>query len=330
MIVGSEAELEAPESASAIDAQAMDFIIKRDLDNWTPDDRAEFDAWISRSFAHRAAYWRLNSIWSRADRLGALRPSAPETKRADIVLRKSVLLKVAAAVVVLAGAAGAAGHFLPASQTKIYQTSVGGRENIVLADGTRVELNTNTILRADVDGERRSVELVRGEALFHVKHDAEHPFVVTAAQHRITDLGTSFVVREKKDRVEVALLEGRARLESTDTETPTKRVAILTPGDEAVATPQRISVTRKPAAEIQDKLGWQRGVLVFRSSTLAQVAAEYNRYNERKIVIADEIAAARTMSATLPATDPETFARVARNFLGLQVRITKDEIVVSH
>lgn len=327
----SPAYEKAPDSASNIDAQAMDFILKRNLDGWTAEDQAEFDTWLSKSLAHKTAYWRLNSIWSRADRLTALRPLAPQTTPAvPGPNRRTTILKVAAALVLLAGAGGMVSFLLFGPRTQTYATPVGGHKSIELADGSRIELNTDTILRARVDAQHRVVELLRGEALFHIKHDAAHLFTVIAAKHRITDLGTSFVVREKNDHLEVTLLEGRARLETTDAQAPVKRVAVLTPGDEAVATPQMMSVTRKSTAALQDQLGWQRGMLVFHRATLVDVANEYNRYNRRKIVIADDVAAARVMSATLPTNDLGTFARIARNFLGLHVEEKNDEIVISH
>jgi transmembrane sensor len=315
--------------ASDVDAQAMDFILKRNLEDWTGDDQAAFDAWFAQSLAHKTAYWRLNSVWQRADRLGALRPLSAQNERAKIAPRKGNFLKMAAALVLLAGAGAMGSRWFFDSQTQTYATQIGGHKSIVLADGTRIELNTNTVLRTHVDAKNRSVELVRGEALFHVKHDSAHPFTVVAGRHRITDLGTSFVVREKPDRLEVALIEGRARLESTDAQAPVKRLAILTPGDEAVATRENMSITRKARTDIEDELGWRRGVLVFHRATLAEVANEYNRYNHRKIIIADWSAAARTMSATLPTNDPATFARIARNFLGLHVRESRNEIVIS-
>lgn len=325
----SPAYEKAPDSASNIDAHAMDFILKRNIDDWTAEDQAEFDTWLSQSLAHKTAYWRLNSIWSRADRLTALRPLAPQTTLPS-PSRRTTILKVAAAVVLFAGAGGIVSFLLFGPRTQTYATPVGGHKSIELVDGSRIELNTDTVLRARVDAQRRVVELVRGEALFHVKHDAAHPFTVIAAQHRITDLGTSFVVREKNDHLEVTLLEGRARLETTDAQAPVKRVAVLTPGDEAVATPQMMSVTRKSTTALRDQLGWQRGVLVFHRATLMNVANEYNRYNSRKIVIADDVAAARVMSATLPANDLGTFVRIARNFLGLHVEEKNNEIVISH
>jgi transmembrane sensor len=319
----------APGSASDIDAQAMDFILRRNLDNWEAADQSALDAWLSQSLAHKAAYWRLNSMWNRADRLGALRSLPSLSGAPKPAGREGRFLKIAAALVLFASAAVAASNWFSSARTQTYATQIGGHKNIELADGTRIELNTNTVLNVRVDSRARSVNLVRGEALFHVKHDAAHPFVVVAGSHRITDLGTSFVVREKKDRLEVALIEGRAQLESTDTSTPVKRVAVLMPGDEAVATSHQMSVTRKISSDIQDELGWRRGMLVFHRATLAEVANEYNRYNHKKIVIADDVAGARTMSATLPTNDLATFARIARNFLGLHVRESGEQILIS-
>jgi transmembrane sensor len=220
-----------------------------------------------------------------------------------------------------------AAKYVGSSDTRTYATDLGGRETLALSDGSRIELNTNTVLRVAAKGRNRTVWLDKGEAYFEIKHDAAHPFVVFAAGHRITDLGTKFLVRQNSNRIEVALIEGKARLDSSDA--AKAQSAVLTPGEVAVATVDRISVKRKPASALRDELGWQRGILVFRASTLAEVAAEYNRYNARKIVIADDATAARTMSATLPANDLDTFARIARNFLGLHVRETKDEIVIS-
>src|SRR6185312_7252115 len=99
------------------------------------------------------------------------------------------------------------------------------------------------------------------EALFEVKHDARHPFTVIASDHKITDLGTKFVVRQSGSRVEVALIEGRAQFESIGGSTP--RSTELTSGEVAVATGNSMSVTRLPVKQVSDELAWRRGLLVF-------------------------------------------------------------------
>ena len=104
----------------------------------------------------------------------------------------------------------------------------------------------------------------------------------------------------------------------------------LKPGDEAVATARDLTITRKSDKQLESELGWQRGVLVFQRATLVDVAREYNRYNSRKIVIADSKAGARLITATLPTNDVASFARMARNFLGLHVEEREGEIVISH
>jgi transmembrane sensor len=213
---------------------------------------------------------------------------------------------------------------------KTYATAVGGRETIRLADGSTIELNTNTVIRASITSSTRKMELVRGEALFQVKHNASWPFVLSASGHRVVDLGTKFLAREDGARLKVVLIEGRARVETKAASAGKSESAVLVPGDEAVATAQSLSVTHKSDRELDTELGWQRGVLVFEHATLAAVAKEYNRYNARKIVVGDAKAAARVITVTLPTNDVTGFARMARNFLGLHVDERQSEIVITH
>src|SRR5690606_85904 len=100
-----------------------------------------------------------------------------------------------------------------AGGTQGYETQVGGRESVPLPDGSRVELNTDSKLRAAMTGEKREVWLERGEAYFEVKHDRMRPFVVWAGDRRITVLGTKFSVRRAGARVRVAVAVGRVQVD---------------------------------------------------------------------------------------------------------------------
>ena len=167
---------------------------------------------------------------------------------------------------------------------RVYSTDVGGPSLIDLSDGTQMALNTDTALRFRMTNEERTVWLEKGEAWFHVAHDAAHPFTVIVGKHRITDLGTEFLVRSDTGRFEVALVKGRAALSTGGAHS---QIAMLTPGDEVVATPASTSFTRKTPDELADELAWQHGVLKFRHTRLADAVAEFNRYNTTKLVIAD-------------------------------------------
>jgi transmembrane sensor len=317
-----------PEASSGeeIDTRAAEFVLRhRDLEGWSRDDQDVLETWLDESFAHRTAYWRLEATWDRADRLSALKRLSLQRPAPNGKSRIS--WKIAAAAFALAAIVSAALVGTTDERQAVYSTPLGGHSTIALDDGSRVELNTNTELHMRSTKGERLVRLIRGEAFFKIRHDMSRPFVVLAGGARITDLGTQFLVRENAGGIKVAVMEGRARLDS-EAASQRRKILVLLPGDEAVATNNGLSVTRRTIREADDELGWRNGVLVFRHTALADVAAEYNRYNSNKIVIAPSVAST-TISATLPATDVGAFARMAQNFLGLHVAKYGGEIVIS-
>lgn len=322
----------APGPALEIQSRAAEFLVaRRNAKSWSETDEESLNAWLAESMAHRIAFWRLESVWNRADRLNALRPLVRANAEPAAKPRKRIAPFAFAAAVVVGVVAADLSTSLLWNQPRVtsYATPVGGRETIRLADGTTIELNTNTIVRTAFSEKRRTVELVRGEAFFQVRHDEQRPFILRAANHRVIDLGTKFLAREDGTRLKVVLIEGSAKVE-TGTDTNNAKSALLKPGDEAVATADSLHITRKSDKQLESELGWQRGVLVFQRATLVEVAKEYNRYNSRKVVIADAKAGARLITATLPTNDVAGFARMAKNFLGLHVEEREGEIVISH
>ena len=307
--------------------QATEWLIESaETDDWAPEKQRELDAWLAASPAHLLAFWRAEDSWNRAGLIAEFRPFAPRpTPRRGFgwSARIKGVAAIAAAAIVTAGVALFSQG--PASQT--YSTPVGGQKSIVLADGSRIDLNTDTVLTIDKGSSQRSVTLERGEAYFRIKHDAEHPFTVMAAGRRVTDLGTAFTVRNGKARVIVALVEGSARVD--DLSAPKgSRSALLKPGDVAVATAESLSITKAPVGELESALSWRRGLLVFRHTTLAEAAAEFNRYNQQKLVIEDAGTARMELRGTFRANDASAFARMAEAVMGVQVEFRGDDIVL--
>src|SRR6185437_2204115 len=160
--------------------------------------------WLAQSPAHEIAFLRLEEAWGRSERLSALPRSTPER----LPRAAPLLLRIAAALVIAAAIGGFAATQLVHSPERVFSTPVGGHESITFADGSKVELNTNTVLRARMTTEQRIVYLEKGEAFFQIRHDAAHPFVVMVGDRRITDLGTQFVVRREPSRLKVAVVQG--------------------------------------------------------------------------------------------------------------------------
>lgn len=70
-------------------------------------------------------------------------------------------------------------------------------------------------------------------------------------------------------------------------------------------------------------------MIVFDNATLADAAAELNRYNQQKIVIVGSGVGQLTLNATLPANNVGLFVRSARTLFNLQVENRGNEIVIS-
>ena len=317
------------ERANDISREAATWLERREREDWTDADNAALETWLAQSPANRLAFWRVKGAWSQTERLNALRP-ATALKPAAIRARKTrPVLRFAAAAIAVAVIGGyAASNILSGPAYKTYSTGVGVRETITLPDGSQIELNTDTSVRVAEAALHRNVVLDRGEAFFQIKHDAAHPFVVTAENSRVVDLGTKFTVRAETGRVEVALVEGRARIEPLEGNTR-GRIATLAPGDVAVAEKDSLHVRTLPTRDLADDLGWRRGVLIFRRTTLSEAAAQFNRYNTHKLIVPDASVAELQLGGTFQSNNPELFARIARDVLGLRIQNRGSETVIS-
>lgn len=310
--------------AMEIEAEAAAWIRRRNFWAWSDEDQSNLDAWLDAALAHRIAYWRLNAALARTERLAALRPAAEKPAPEKPHRFMPLALRIAA-VALLFAAVGIAGvNYTSSPRERVFSTPVGGHEMVTFADGSRVELNTNTVLRTQMTSDARNIWLEKGEAYFQIKHDSAHPLVVIAGKHEITDLGTKFSVTRAPEKLEVALLEGSVRFGSAN-----GKSRLLKPGDEVTATPHSVSVTRKSEQELESALAWRRGLLVFKYTPLAEAAAQFNRYNEKKLIIADPAVAQLTVYGTIPVNDVDGFIRVARSVLGLHVATNGNNIVIS-
>jgi len=211
---------------------------------------------------------------------------------------------------------------------RVFSTPIGGHEVINFADGSRIELNTDTVLRARMNSEQRLVWLDKGEAFFQVKHDPAHPFVVMMGAHRVTDLGTKFLIHRDAGGLEVALIEGRAWFDRSDKQA-SSQAALLTPGDEVVATARSMSVARRPASEIANELSWRHGVLVFKRTRLADAVAQFNRYNRQKLVVSDPAAASITIDGTFPTDGVRVFTDAIQSVFGLRIDDQGNQVLIS-
>jgi transmembrane sensor len=315
------------EAARDVNTAASQWLERVHAGNWTGDDQAALEAWLSQSHLNRATYWRLEAAWSDASRLTAL-GAARFQKEGAARKTGAGAVKIAASLALIATAGFGAAHYLAKPATETYRTSIGGRELVRFEDGTEIELNTDTVLRTRMTTKERTVWLDRGEAYFHVKHDPAHPFTVLVGKERVTDLGTEFVVQSDAAVTEVAVVKGRVRFDTPDVQSAVK-TAMLSGGDTATASAVSMFIAKKSPAELDDALSWRRGVLVFRHTALGDAVNEFNRYNRVKLAIADPDAAAMPIGGVFRTDNLEDFTRAVHAGLGLNVRDEGGTIVIS-
>lgn len=311
-----------------IDARAVEWFLDRSEGGANQGTEAAFEAWLAESPSHQLAYWRVEAGWDRAGLLAAVRPPRRQQRNEDgRNLRGSWFVRVAA--IALIAAVSASALFVSQRDDAVtYETPIGGHRVVVLADGSRVEMNTATTLKIASGDKGRHIELLQGEAFFKVKHDMRHPFIVDAGGHRLVDLGTEFSVRKTADELKVGLVEGSVRLEKAGTLSD-RQLAVLSPGDVAVAAAGKVTIIKAVSQQVTDDLAWRQGRLVFRHATLADAAAEFARYNRQRLTIPDTRVARLTFSSAFPTDGVEAFVRVAQISLGLHVTRRGDEIVIS-
>ena len=301
--------------------------LAREQHGLTEGERTALDVWLAQSSRHRVAYLRLQSAWDRAGRLAALRtpvhPASPKN-------RALPWLRIPAVAAVLLVLAFAGRTYLMERKPHVvasYSTAIGQTHSYQLADGTRMELNTNTHLRTDIGNAERVVTLNSGEAFFEVSHDALHPFVVQAGKRRITDLGTKFSVFLNGDTVRVLVYEGRVRVETAP------GVAGPTPieadgGHVVIAQGMEALVFARPQSEILKELGWRNGMLTFDQLPLADVAEAFNRYNAKHMQVEGNARLIR-IGGSFKADNVEAFVQLLQQGFGLSVKNKGDKILVS-
>jgi len=317
--------------ADEIELQASLWLAREDR-GLTSLEADALEAWLSIDTAHRVCYLRLKAHWARATRLAE--PFAPRQ-----VMRvpsrawrpATVWRAIAATLLVAVIGTGIWQYGSRASQaaetTTVYATKLGESRKVQLADGTVLELNTNTRLEQKTSATARTIILRQGEAYFDVAKDPKRPFVVIAGNRKISDIGTRFSVRNERDEVMVLIAQGRVRVDTSDVRSERGPVEAGA-GSIVVAKADSTLVTRTTSKDIADRLSWREGMLAFDQVTLASAALEFNRYNKKHIIVVGPARSLRIGGRFRP-NNVDVFTSLIKEGFSLKIEDTGTEIIVS-
>ena len=212
---------------------------------------------------------------------------------------------------------------LKSAPVQTFETRKGQRQTIALADGSSLQLNTDTRITVQLSAHARKLVLDRGEVALKVTHDASRPLTLTAGETQITDLGTEFNVRRDDDGgVAVAVREGEVQFADAGAPATT-----LQRGD--VARHQAGSIGMVVSHDDPDEaFAWQNAHAIYRDQPLAVVARDLNRYFDKPIVVDDQAGKLR-LSAILTLDSEPLVVRRLQDFLPVQAKATDSGIYLS-
>jgi len=165
----------------------------------------------------------------------------------------------------------------PTSDPYWLNTRPGQRQDVVLADGTRIEVSGGSRLQLD----RRNPRLARleaGEATFHVRHDSRDPFTLHSGDLTVRDVGTVFNVAREATRLDVQVAEGAVLFQ------PDREAVKLTPGLALSAREDSGQVALSHVA-VETIGGWRSGQLAFAGEPLAHVADTIKRLYGTNLIL---------------------------------------------
>lgn len=201
-------------------------------------------------------------------------------------------LKYAAVALFIVGLSGSIGYFISNSQkanifgsgfTEIMVPN-GERSNVVLPDGSSVNLNAGSVLKFAPSFISQTREVIlQGEAFFKVKHDNSRPFIVKTDNLKIQVLGTNFNVSNYPDDSSIItfLEKGKIQICLEDANFVLKPREVLE-YNKATGESSKLVVTDDHISD------WTKGILTVKGETIEELSKKLERKFDVQIVFGDE------------------------------------------
>lgn len=289
-----------------IEETAALWLVRLDDDDVPERMMVEFRAWHAENKLHRQVFQKLSSVWGGLDILADLNDFAAsdisvKTVKFDrqplrrLLTRRLFVGAIAASFTLVVMHTAYQNSVLnrPTFQ-KTYQTAIGEQETVYLPDGSKIILNTGSILSVEFTASARHINFEQGEAYFEVAKDQTKPFSVETGQGVVTAVGTAFNVHILDTQMAVVVTEGRVALSALPTRKDNKKsrtgqVIMEVVSGQVVDFSGRVeSFGYIDAETIARTLDWHDGVLAFKGETLDQVISDISRYTELNIEILGE------------------------------------------
>lgn len=279
-----------------------------------PDDsvlRERFEAWLAAAEDHRKEWRELTQGLENFRQIGPLyrekwaslsnveQNTAPKQGRPKRRPASFVRLSIAGF------AAAAAVTFIWSSDLLLrlqadYVTGTAETRTVSLSDGSELILAPRSAVKMSYSVEKRDIRLLKGEALFKVRHDMARPFEVHTDKFTLTDIGTIFDVRMSQGEEEVSVREGEVRVQDVSggfhnlNAGTWERIRTVSSG---------VSVTQGSGAP-EDVGAWSAGQIIAKENSVSSVVDRLKPYYRGVVVLYGSSFGEKSLTGVYDTSDP--------------------------
>ena len=313
----------------------------------------ELQQWMAADAENAAVLESMARVWDKMDTLSRLSDLFPVHGRRRNhralhlhAIAASILIAVTAGIWIFVATgsipmpwSNSGSDFANEIPDSVYETAIGEQSTVKLSDGSVVELNTNSLLRVHYLPDRRLLTLERGEINVRVAKDPSRPLSVFAADQVVEAVGTAFNVEiTENQKVELVVTEGKVRV---GVQTPAGKPEAQTippvlpetsrtvaAGEEAILGADDEEITPVTPEEIEVKLSWRDGNLIFKGEPLEDALAEVGRYTTVEFVFLDDKLRKRAVAGYFKAGDVDGLLEALRENFDIAYERVDDQIVL--
>ncbi|NOU20307.1 MAG: FecR family protein [Methyloglobulus sp.] len=318
--------------------EAVEWLVKLRGGNLSEAQTHDFAKWLSQGSEHAAAFAKAEDFLGEmvaavklprpADVDFKLNAEKPSQQPLTIPPRKAVKTWLAIPLAMAAAWLVAVGLVLP-SQSSLwdnllsdYHTQPGEIRDILLADGSRLLLNTNTAVSVDYNSTKRLVTLHHGEVRFTVAKDARRPFEVKTDSLMVQALGTVFnIYRKEANAIKVTVQEHAvaARIQKEfSTQKPGHSIQVNIQAGQQLFYQGDGTLPQPEAVNLAQSSAWQQYRLFINDRPLGELVEELDRYRMGRIYLSDAKLKNLRVTGVFPLDNPEEVIASVRKVLGLQ------------
>lgn len=289
----------------------------------TPEREIILKEWLGESIKHKETFLEMASMWDNLDVLAQLSDVFPYKSSNNKWYNHTGFYKIAASVLFCLTASF---YFIIPTDDNLaqqnssteyrelvatYRTKIGEHSTIKLPDSSIITLNTNSEVSVEYTHSLRNLVLKQGEVHVEVAHNKNRKFLVHAGDKTIEAVGTAFNVQHYNNvDIELLVTEGTVVVSELLNDEGSKKINLIDTLNHLISNDKEtiltvtagekinLNLNEKVNAskikienivnEIDSKLSWMDGKIVFKGESLQEAIEEISRYSQWKLELRGE------------------------------------------